>query len=293
MTRVDEYLDKAVKILEKLLGRLPRGLRRRLVDALEKYNDTLDPAMFYHTYSILSREYLGDTVSYEFPGFFKEYDGEKIKLPEPRALSGVDALVAIRNRRSRRRYSGKPLALEEVSTILYYATGITGWYTGWPLRAYPSAGDLQPAEVYLQASRVEGLEKALYYYDPKEHALVLLRKGDFSLELYRASLSQDWVLAAPANIILTAVYTRTASKYGSRSYRYIHLDLGTVIENIYIVAEALGLATVCVGAFYDDEVSYILKLPEYEIPIAIMPIGYRVVEETASAKKETIEEAAL
>ncbi len=82
---------------------------------------------------------------------------------------------------------------------------------------------------------------------------------------------------APALLILTAMYSRTASKYGARAYRYIHVDLGAVMQNVYLVAEALGLATVAVGAFYDREVCKLLGIDcRWEIPVLIMPIGKRV-----------------
>ena len=189
----------------------------------------------------------------------------------------MDALEAIARRRSRRRYSGEPLTLEELGSILYYTLGVTGraWWGG-PRRTYPSAGALQPLEAYVAASRVEGLEPGVYHYNPRAHSLELVKRGDARHRLYRACLGQEHVLHAPASIVLTALYPRTASYYGIRGYRYVLLDAGFAGENLYLAAEALGLATVAVGAFHDREICGIIGIDcEWELPLLVFPLGRR------------------
>jgi nitroreductase len=46
-----------------------------------------------------------------------------------------------------------------------------------------------------------------------------------------------------------------------------------VAENIHLQAVALGLATVEVGAFHDEEVREILGVEEQIEPLYIMPLG--------------------
>ncbi|HID41991.1 MAG TPA: SagB/ThcOx family dehydrogenase [Pyrodictium sp.] len=201
-----------------------------------------------------------------------------MKLPEPIEASGVDALAAIRSRRSRRKYGSEPLSLVELSSVLYYSVGVTGkaWWGG-PKRAYPSAGALQPIEAYVYASMVEGLARGIYHYNPGIHCLEPIKIGDYSRSLWEASLGQEHLRVAPAVIILTAVYSRTAWKYGLRAYRYVHWDAGFAGENIYIACEALGLATVAVGAFYDEVVCSLLDIDcDNEIPMLLFPVGKRL-----------------
>ena len=89
-------------------------------------------------------------------------------------------------------------------------------------------------------------------------------------------LEQEHVGEAPAAVILTTYYQRTASKYHARGYRYALLDTGAAMENLYIAAEALGLATVAVGAFYDRELCRLLGIDCYtEFPSIVMPVGRR------------------
>jgi SagB-type dehydrogenase family enzyme len=271
-------LSEILGFVERFLSRSPSDLRRMVYEGVRRAYERGDLAMLYHYVSMLSTDYYGVDLPYSFDYYYKSYpEAPRVKLPKPLERAGVDVLECIRSRRSRRRYSGKPLGLVEVSTLLYHTVGVTGraWWGG-PKRVYPSAGALQPVEAYLASSRVEGLEPGLYHYNPGEHSLELLSKGDYGGELERIALDQEHVGKAPANIILTIVYRRTASKYGLRAYRYAHLDVGFAAQNIYLVAEALNLATVAVGAFYDRELCNLLKVDcEEEIPTLIFPVGWR------------------
>ncbi|MEA1964034.1 MAG: SagB/ThcOx family dehydrogenase, partial [Candidatus Aerophobetes bacterium] len=87
-------------------------------------------------------------------------------------------------------------------------------------------------------------------------------------------LEQMFIADAPVSIVITAQYERTASKYGERGIRYVHIEVGHVGQNIFLQAMALGLGTVPVGAFWDEEVSKVLNLPEEYKPVYVLPIGY-------------------
>lgn len=265
-------------LLERLRGSVGASVWRRLVGGLEKAAEKGDPSAVYHEVSKLSRDYFGSNLRLEFPGYFKEYRGvECTPLPKPLASSGADVLEAIRSRRSRREYGSEPLTLDELSTILFHTNGVVGraWWGG-PKRPYPSAGARQPVEVYVSVKNVKGLGQGLYHYNARRHCIESLSPGDHSKRLSSIALDQDHVEEAPAVLILTAVYPRTGSKYGNRSYRYVHWDVGFAGENVYLTCEALGLATVAVGAFYDDELCGFLGIDcEEEIPMLLFPVGRR------------------
>lgn len=267
-------------VLEARLRRLLGGRGFRLfLEGLRLAEETGDPSWLYHVLGSLYPDYHGGSTRYPPPPgeYYKTVSSEVVVgLPGPRRESGVDALEALRRRRSRRSY-GSSLDLQDLADVLYYSVGVTGraWWGG-PKRAYPSAGALQPVEAYVVARSVEGLEPGVYHYNPGRHALELVARGDYSGEVYRVSLGQDHVAEAPAVIALTAVIARTASRYGYRSYRYIHWDAGHAGENVYLAAEALGLATVAVGAFYDFDLCRLLRADcRVEIPMLLYPLGPR------------------
>ena len=79
--------------------------------------------------------------------------------------------------------------------------------------------------------------------------------------------------AAPIALVFSAVYARTTERYGERGIRYTHIDLGHAAQNAQLQAEALGLASVALGAFDDDAIAQVLHLPADQKPIYLIPFG--------------------
>ena len=197
---------------------------------------------------------------------------KSIKLPDPVYQSQMSVEEAIKTRRSIRTYEKAPLSLQHLSQMLWAAQGITsaGGY-----RTAPSAGALYPLELYVVAGEVEGLTPGVYRYHPQGHKITLKIEDDPRIALARASVMQNWMAKAPAILVITAFYSRTAVKYGSRAKRYVHMEVGHAAQNIYLQATSLNLGTVMVGAFMDTAVKEILSLKKAEAPLAIMPIGVK------------------
>ena len=196
----------------------------------------------------------------------------EVKLPEPRYDSGVSIEETLLKRRSVRDYTGKPLTLPEVSQLLWAAQGITD---PQGFRTAPSAGATYPLETYVVVGDVENLTEGVYRYKSAEHKLVKVLDGDYRAQLAGAALGQRMVKEGAVNIVFTAIYERTTRRYGDRGIRYVHMEVGHAAQNVYLQAVALGLGTVVVGAFSDDQVREILKLPEDEQPLYIIPAGRR------------------
>lgn len=76
------------------------------------------------------------------------------------------------------------------------------------------------------------------------------------------------------NLIITADFSRTMTRYGERGRRYVYLEAGHCGQNIYLQATALNLGGVVVGAFDDEDVQSVLSIPKEHEPIYIIPIGY-------------------
>ena len=143
-----------------------------------------------------------------------------IKLPEPKYV-GMPFEDAIKKRRSVRNYLQKALNIDQLSQLLFAAQGITGKLFGQPLRSAPSAGALYPIEIYLIVNNVTDLPPGIYHYIVIEHALKLVKSGDFSGEITSAGLHQKMLGKANVVFALSAVFDRTRSKYGELSSRYV------------------------------------------------------------------------
>jgi len=194
----------------------------------------------------------------------------EVKLPEPRRDSDVSIEETLLKRRSVRDYTGEPLTLQEVSQLLWAAQGTTD---PRGFRTAPSAGATYPLKAYLVVGDVENLTEGVYRYESAEHKLVKVLDGDWRAQLAGAALGQSPVKEGAVSIVFTAIYERTTPRYGDRGIRYVHIEVGHAAQNVYLQAVALGLGTVTIGAFRNDQVGEILKLPQNEQPLYIMPVG--------------------
>jgi len=201
----------------------------------------------------------------------KNSDYDVINLPQPSYTSLISVEEALHKRRSIRDYSKEPLTIQEVSQILWASQGITE--DRYKLRTAPSAGALYPLEIYIAVSNVKDLFAGLYKYKPQNHTIKKISEGDKRLDISNAALGQDAIENSSAIILITAVYERTAVKYGSRTERYVNIEVGAAVQNIYLQSVSLEIGTVMIGAFKDDALKNILRLPENENPLAIMPFG--------------------
>jgi SagB-type dehydrogenase family enzyme len=207
-----------------------------------------------------------------------------IKLPVHRSKGNVSLEETILRRRAVRRYRTEPLLLSQLSQILWSAQGITG--TG-EFRAAPSAGATYPLEIFVfvgdqciiagEAAEVsEEFQAGIYHYEPNSHSLSLHTSGDLRSDLARAALDEGFIMKAPVDIVICALYDRTSCRYGKRGERYVHMEVGHVGENIHLQAVALELSTVEVGAFNDEQVMKVLATEEQIKPLYIMPVGKAV-----------------
>ena len=191
-------------------------------------------------------------------------------LPKPLNSGGISVEEALLDRRSVRNYKDEALTLAEISQLLWAAQGIThpGGY-----RTAPSAGALYPLEVYVVAGNVDGLRPGIYKYRPQGHELEKVAEGDVRAELCVAALDQECIEDCAAVLVFAAVYERTTRKYGDRGVRYVHMEVGHTAQNVYLQTVSLGLETVVVGAFDDDEVKRMLQMQDDEQALCIIPMG--------------------
>ena len=187
-------------------------------------------------------------------------------LPPPRMDGERSLEEAIQMRRSVRSYLDQTIDNTFLSQILWAAQGVRR-PSGY--RNVPSAGARYPLELYVVSA------EAISHYQVSNHSLEITRTGDHRAALMQAALDQEFILQAPMTIVIGAVPERTASKYGEkRSPRYIDFEAGHAAQNLMLQAAALGLGSVPVGAFNDEEVAQILDFPGNTIPLYLVPIGH-------------------
>ncbi len=198
-----------------------------------------------------------------------------VKLPSPAHKGTVSVEEALKKRRTVRQFASRPLDLNQVSQLLWGADGVSD---PRGLRTAPSAGATYPLELYLAVGErgVTNLAPGIYRYNPQTHALEPgAAQGDLKASIARASLHQTWMAEAPVMVVIAAAYQRCMARYGNRGVQYTHMEAGLVGQNLFLQAEALGLACGIVGAFEDQSLAQILKLPKDHAPLLVMPVGYK------------------
>jgi SagB-type dehydrogenase family enzyme len=193
-----------------------------------------------------------------------------IMLPQPEMNGSMALERAIALRRSVREFNGAPISVAALGQLLWAAQGVTH---PRGLRAAPSAGALYPIELYAISAQTGDLEAGIYHFRPRPHALRQVAAGDFRTNFAVAALMQDWVAQAGVILVVAAAPERTMSKYGERGERYVAIEAGHCAQNIYLQAVSLGLGATEVGAFDDEAVARLLRLPREEEPVTSVAVG--------------------
>jgi nitroreductase len=145
----------------------------------------------------------------------------------------------VEERRSMRKYADKPVEEEKLVRILETAN-----------RA-PSGGNLQGYEIYV------------------------VRKAEDRQALVKAAWDQEFLAEAPVVLVFCANPPRSSVQYAERGAELYSIQDATIAcAYAQLAAKALGLDSVWVGAFDEQAVSEILRLPLDLRPVVLLPVGY-------------------
>lgn len=216
------------------------------------------------------------------PPIQKPYDPEayRVKLSTPQewqnAVMNVDLSRIIAERKSRRKYTPKPLSLEELSFLLWATQGIRkagGSSTAY--RNVPSAGARHSFESYLFVRNVVNLESALYRFLPLENELLLIKPvPDMELQLSDAAFGQKFVGLGSVTFVWSCIPYRMEWRYGPTAYRVILMDVGHVCQNLYLSCQAIGAGTCAVAAYDQEAMDDLIGLDgKDEFAIYLAPVG--------------------
>jgi SagB-type dehydrogenase family enzyme len=203
---------------------------------------------------------------------------KRIELGEPVFPSrGPDLWQVLAARRSKRDYLDEAITLQELNLLLWASQGISGELKDYQLRTAPSSGALYPIETFLFVQRVEGLDPGLYHLDVRGWALEALKlEEDVADTACAIALDQEHARLAAVNVLWSAVMERCRRKYYERAYRYVWWDAGHVAENLHLAATSLGLGSVSMGAWYDEQAHDYLGIDGVEHFTALMASVGRV-----------------
>jgi SagB-type dehydrogenase family enzyme len=225
-------------------------------------------ALRYHeetkhsSYSVRTVPHFLDWENQPLP--FKICEGvESVPLPAVDSIGAHDGVLDVTN----------------LSKLLFYTAGITKRLrmrggSEMAFRAAACTGALYHVEIYVASGRLDGLEPGLFHYDPKAHALDLLRRGDFRPHLTEAAAGERHVDEAAATLVLTTTYWRNAWKYRARAYRHAFWDSGTMLANLFAMGASLSIPAHLVMGFVDDAVHRLIGVdPNRESAVALVALA--------------------
>ena len=184
------------------------------------------------------------------------------RLPPPLSENSESLMAALKNRKSTRSFSSKPIPDQMLSNLLWAAFGINRPELGY--RTAPSPKNSQEIEIYLV--RKDGA----YIYDPAFHQIVNLLDED--IRSYCGI--QSFVSKAPLNLIYVANFSKLGNQEEEKKYLYAAADTGFIGQNVYLFCAAFGLGTVIRDWVNRPRLSKKLKLRENQKIILAQTVGF-------------------
>jgi len=172
----------------------------------------------------------------------------------------MDLIEAIQGRRSIRKYKPDPVPEEVLRKVME------------AVRWAPSWANTQCWEVIVAK-------------DPKV-------KSELAGSLSKGNPAFSSITEAP--IVLVLCGRRGISGYYKGEAKtekgdWLTFDAGLAMQNLCLVAHALGLGTVIVGNFNHQKVAEILGVPQNDEVVVLTPLGYPAAEGSTPKRKDTSE----
>jgi SagB-type dehydrogenase family enzyme len=180
--------------------------------------------------------------------------------------SDPPVVVAMEVRRSVRRYAESPISAEQIGDLLYRTARVRSLITAAPggqdppdvpasgtpysNRPYPSGGACYELELYLTVASCTGLANGVYHYDPLGHRLEPVSADRAAADELLSAACMSAALDSPAQVLIsmTARFRRLSWRYEGLAYRLVLIHVGVLMQNLYLVCAAMGLAPCALDA---------------------------------------------
>lgn len=189
-----------------------------------------------------------------------------IPLVQPSKAGGLTIMEALWNRHSSREFSKKKLSDQDISDLLFAASGINRIEEN--KITSPSALNTQEIDLYMFT------HDGVYKYIPNGHRLQKVAEEDCrSLIAGTPQFSQDFVIDAPVSLLTVANPQKFDGSPEIANMMAV-ADAGIMSENICLFCAGRGLSTVPRATMNREGISKLLNLPKEAILVLNMPVGY-------------------
>jgi len=177
----------------------------------------------------------------------------------------MDVFEAIRTRRSVRRFRDHAVEDEKVQTILDSVRQSPSWANHQCWR-FIVVKDRSIREKISELSYVES------FFAPLSYKTNPARKG---------------LAEAPVILVACADPSQSGTLWGQPYYM---ADIGIAAQTLMLSARGLGLGTVFVGVFEEEQVRNLLNIPSNIRIVGLFPMGYPLEEKTSGPPRKPLTE---
>jgi SagB-type dehydrogenase family enzyme len=185
-----------------------------------------------------------------------------IVLPPPQTKGGLGLFDALKKRASvsGSDFTAAEIKLEDLSTVLWAATGLNRGKKGWTV---PMANGLPPyCRIYVAGN------DGVWRYEWATHTLKEISKENIKDRIAAQSFVRKafYVLILVSDGEILATLNKDAAEFSQ-------VAAGAVSQNIYLAAAALKLGTRYIHSMHREAIQSALGLARGDEPIALMPLG--------------------
>jgi nitroreductase len=177
----------------------------------------------------------------------------------------MDIFEAIKTRRSIRKYQDRPVEEEKLKALLESVQMAPSW-------ANMQCWRLVVVKDRAKKEKISELSYMESYYATKA---------------YKSNPAKKALAGAPVVIVLCA---DPADSGSVRGQSYYLTDAGLAAENLMLAARGMGLGTVFVGIFDEDEVRTLLNIPSTIRIVGLFPLGYPVEEKKEGPQRKPLQD---
>jgi len=177
----------------------------------------------------------------------------------------MEALDAIRTRRSVRRFSDQPVEPEKLQAVLEAVQQAPSWSN-------------------LQCWSLVVVEDQKVRQKISEHSYV---ESFFAAYGYKSNPAQKALAQAPIVIVACANPLQSGDLRGQQYYM---ADMGIATENLMLAAHDQGLGSVFVGVFDEEQLKALLEIPSNIRIVGLFPLGYPAGEAKGGPSRKPLSE---
>lgn len=186
------------------------------------------------------------------PKRYERYPQLVLPFDESPAAPYADVVTS---RKSSRSYASAPLELSVFGNVLYWSLAHHADAKSEHGFLFPSGGGTYPIETYVLVQNIAGLERGIYHYDPRKHAVTKMPVDALSDDVVKKIFFEtvDIKGAPQCVVVMTMVKERIIQTYGARAYYLALVEAGHRGQLLYQGAAMNKLGCCACGRVdYDD-----------------------------------------